>query len=216
MNKEKIDIDKMNSENKTTIETKISWFRPYIIDGKELNHIVIYNDGKEVFKTVGGWFEHLGENKIRYDVKRLTIGGEIKKAIKENLFRKDNYIIRDKEDTFQKRYILYIHEEFIPVETIGEQLHFETPTKKQYHTLYKLNVPNTRREISHLDKVTDKAIYEDTHHNYIIETGNYRTVKTNLGETVEELYNRFKEDNINISLYDTEKLLDKYNISIKS
>lgn len=98
---------------KTTLKRSCSFYRPYYYNGKKIESIVIYKDGEIILKTRSGWLEDRTENlesKFDADLLEITIDGEIKRANKENLLRKDNYLLKGRRDyNFDNGYILYIH-----------------------------------------------------------------------------------------------------------
>lgn len=88
---------------KTEIKKEVSCLRCHYIDGKEITKIVFYENGKEIITNQQGWLE-LGN---LTDSESIMIY-EVKKAIKLNLNRKDNFYIKDKKH-YKDGYILYIN-----------------------------------------------------------------------------------------------------------
>lgn len=64
----------------------------------------------------------------------ITLAGDIKRAVKENLNRKDNYTLSYQVEYFprERRQALYIHESEIDVEDMGELLAMESADEKCY------------------------------------------------------------------------------------
>lgn len=109
----------------------------------EFGKIVIYGHGEKLFerddlqafelrKQANG-AEHLTEV-YRGGPVAITLAGEIKRAIKENLNRKDNFTLTYPVEYFprERRQALYIHESEIAVEDLGEVLAMETEEQKCY------------------------------------------------------------------------------------
>lgn len=109
----------------------------------EFGKIVIYGHGVKLFerddlqafemRKQGNGAETLSEV-YRGSPIAITLAGEIKRAIKENLNRKDNYTLTYSVDYLprERRQALYIHESEIAVDDLGELLAMETPDEKCY------------------------------------------------------------------------------------
>ena len=97
----------------TILKRSCNFYRPYYVNGKKIESIVIYKDGEIILKTRSGWLEDMKEDlssKYNSDLKEVTINGETKKANKENLNRKDNYLTKGRREySFDDGYIIYIH-----------------------------------------------------------------------------------------------------------
>lgn len=98
---------------KTVLKRDCDFYRPYYINGKRLESIVIYKDGEIILKTRSGWLEDVKEDfttTYNGDLKEVVIDGEIKRANKENLMRKDNFLmVGERKYNFDDGYVLYIH-----------------------------------------------------------------------------------------------------------
>lgn len=98
---------------KTILKRESSIYRPYYVNGKKIESIVIYKDGEILLKTRSGWLEDVKEDFSSIyngDLKEVVIDGEVKRANKENLNRKDNYILRGRREyNFDDGYIIYIY-----------------------------------------------------------------------------------------------------------
>ena len=62
----------------------------------------------------------------------ITLAGDIKRAVKENLNRKDNYTLSYQVEYYprERRQALYIHESEIAVDDLGELLAMENKDEK--------------------------------------------------------------------------------------
>lgn len=98
----------------------------------ELSNIIFYNEKGKICETKHGYFE---ENQI------FTFKGENKRKIKESFSEKCNFVLLDKTSVFDKRYILYIHENNVEsLQNIG--------LKKQYGFIYNVFKINDLFEIN--------------------------------------------------------------------
>lgn len=86
----------------TTIGRSEKWYRPYMVDGKEIENIIIYKNGEIIIHIRHGWIEEVKENfKSKYngDLIEISFDGPVKRANKLNLNRKDNFIFKQKTET---------------------------------------------------------------------------------------------------------------------
>lgn len=97
----------------TTIKRSAAWYRPYVVNGKDLERIVIYKDGEILIKTRSGWLEEVDQDyKSKYngDLLEISFGGSVKRANKLNLNRKDNFIFKMKDQySIHDGYTLFIY-----------------------------------------------------------------------------------------------------------
>ena len=114
----------------------------------DIEKLVIYGHGKILYQIERNCFErcNLTENKAgekKVDtiyngyLESIVLSGEIKRALKENLDRKDNYTLNYKSEFSFKGTCkaLYIHESEIQVVDLGDVLAMETDEEKNYlHT----------------------------------------------------------------------------------
>lgn len=102
-------------------------------DVKEVN---IYENGEILFSTSNGFLEEYSNNRLFGTCDRvfcLNLTNEIKRAIKVNLDRKDNFYVKKVgRYSFETGKAVYIHISEISVENIGEQLAFDTKDEKCY------------------------------------------------------------------------------------
>ena len=103
----------MENKEITLITRSASWYRPYNVNGKTIEKIVVFKDGEIIIKTRSGWFEETDENfRCKYlgDVLELSIDGSVKRANKLNLNRKDNFIFKMKDEySIHDGYTLFIY-----------------------------------------------------------------------------------------------------------
>ena len=111
---------------------------------ENLQRIVVYGDGVILYDNPEGYIQQYtieGEKlKSVYpeNLNTLYLNNEIKKANKENLNRKDNYILKYKNEyAFNSGYALYIHKDEINVEYLGEKIAMQSKTETNYLHAYK-------------------------------------------------------------------------------
>ena len=127
---------------------------------ENLKRIVVYGDGVILYDNPEGYIQQYtieGEKlKSVYPerIHTLFLNNEIKKANKENLNRKDNYILRHKGNySFDSGYALYIHKDEINVEYLGEKIAMQTKTETNFLHTYKFTfAAGALREIHHCEK----------------------------------------------------------------
>lgn len=89
-----------------TVSRASDYFRYYVVAGKEIGSIKIYNQSGVIYETISGWFEY---GTIE-DVTSIELSKEVKRANKVNFNRKDNFIIKNESNLYFNKYDLYIHE----------------------------------------------------------------------------------------------------------
>lgn len=127
---------------------------------ENLQRIVVYGDGVILYDNPEGYFQQYnieGEKlKSVYPEKlnTLYLNNEIKKANKENLNRKDNYILKYKNSySLYSGYALYIHKSEINVEYLGEKIAMQTKTETNYLHTYKLTfAAGAVRDVHHYER----------------------------------------------------------------
>ena len=109
-------INRMNIQDKimtTTIKRSSNITRSYEVNGKTIEESFIYKDGKILLHNRRSWFENVTENfDTSYcgDLIEITLDGEVKRANKLNLNRKDNFLFKIKKDWYlNSGYCLFIH-----------------------------------------------------------------------------------------------------------
>ncbi|MBQ1776605.1 MAG: hypothetical protein IIZ93_00465 [Acidaminococcaceae bacterium] len=144
----------------------------------EFGKIVVYGHGEKLFERDS---LDVFEMKIdRHGVETISeswhgspvafsLVGEIKKALKENLNRKDNYVLLYTPEYFprERRTALYIHESEIAVEDLGDLLAMQTKDEKCYlHTVrlrFRLPVTFSRPHVEHIQCGNDWRIPDGGH-----------------------------------------------------
>lgn len=89
-----------------TVKRASNCFRYYVVAGREIGSIKIYNESGVIYETISGWFEFDNLE----DVTSIELSKEVKRANKLNFNRKDNFIIKNDSNQFFIKYDLYLHE----------------------------------------------------------------------------------------------------------
>jgi len=169
-------------------------YRPLFIDGELcLSNIIIYNNGKVLYESGRGWIESYNKNE---DVIEINLKHDISRSTKPILTKKKNFYAGNKDNG----YTLYINADIESIE-FGVPTwirDFETDTRIGYtkvvDILFKSDIILGRSGVTRKIQVATEHEFRDTI----------------FGKRVKSLYESFRQDRINISLYDTEKLLAKY------
>ena len=182
----------------------------YMEDGKEINNIVIYGDGKELYKSNQPYITIVDENNREYDSQEIILVGDIKRANKVNLNRKDNFYVVDKENKYfsDKGYILYIHESEIKVNSVTEKVALKLKHEVNYKKVFNITL---KGNIKYKEYDKDLHDYVSLVKNNVNITQRFysKCELTEYGKKLKEIEEFFKNNKINITRYDLEKLIDK-------
>lgn len=128
-----------------------------LLTNGNIDKLVIYGNGKKYVEINAGQIEpkfikinSYGNRELTtkyyYSIDEIRISGEVKRANKENLNRKDNYLLRHKSDSFswakETLYALYIHESECSVIDMGETVAHQTDDETDYMRCYALTFTN--------------------------------------------------------------------------
>jgi hypothetical protein len=191
----------------TRVGRNASWFRPYIVDGKEIKRICIYKDGEILYRSFSGWLEH---NKS--DVIALDLVGDVKRATKENLSRKDNYLLKfsdDKNGFYQTGYTLYVYAD---CKKIDEIIDWEDEESIHYFTRYELSLSGVIVELDKQDERGERQ-YKNTEIPKIIMRGDYRSERTKAGKEIDILNERLEAEGIKLTDSQVKILMDKFKLA---
>lgn len=195
-------------ENNTTVITRsASWFRPYNVEGKEIKRICIYKDGAILFSSGSGWLENEGQ-----DVISLTLNGDVKRATKENLTRKDNYVLKfndEKSGYWQTGYALYIYSD---VKKLDEVLDWDDENEAHYFTRYELPLSGV---IYTLDKRDERGEWQYKYEQVspIILRAGFRMERKAKGKKIDALSARLEAEGIKLSDSQVTTLIEKFKIA---
>ncbi len=122
-----------------------------------IDKLIVYGNGKKYVEIDTGRIEPKFTNKNRFgnlelstkyhfSIDEIKLTGEVKRANKENLSRKDNYLLRinSERGTWYRRtvYALYIHESECDVVDMGEMIAHQTDDETDYLHAYALTFAN--------------------------------------------------------------------------
>ena len=190
--------------NKNAIVRCASWYRPYNVNGKTIEKVFVYFNGKVLYESQSAWLEHNGQDiteicgihevlnrrKIKLDGKHFTLRSKVNSLVKE------------------ARYDLYI---CARVEKLGERLKNDYSLNKLYVTDYTIYLSGVYGKPA-LDE-NKELIYNDEITPVINCYSNLRWETTEKGNKVKDVQNILKSVGMkNVSHYDVEKLLESYDI----
>lgn len=124
------------------------------VEFANVHGITIYADGVKLFETDRTHFQecHTGAKYFTEDYfgkcSSINLSHLPKRAIKENLNRKDHYY-RSHENRWEKGVWLYLHASDIRVEDLGEKLTFENDEQRCYFHAYALTFIHGYNMIRH-------------------------------------------------------------------
>lgn len=194
-------------KNIITVARGYNMWRPMVVNGKEINNIVIYKNGKELFKLNQGFFKMKINNILSEDIISFKIS-EPTKAIKVNLNRKDNFYILDKENFErwkERKYILYINEEEVKVNKIYESLLYKNDFEKNF-------IKTADLTFIYGCSTKEKEYKEIT----VNSLGITRKEITEKGEKFNELLKDLEDKKIKINSYELKELLKYYDLVKKN
>lgn len=125
-------------------------YRPLFYNYKQISKIFFFKNGQIILETRSGWMER---DKYPTDTMQITIE-EPKKANKVDLSRKNNFYV-SKDGNIN----LYIYDNNI-IENLGEYVAYDEDYQTGYKTKYKVNLPCAFQEMTGVDEITDRGIYE--------------------------------------------------------
>jgi len=190
-------------KNIITVARGCNMWRPMVVNGNEVNNIVIYKNGKELFRLNCGFFEMKINNILSEDIIAFKISEPVK-AIKLNLNRNDNFYMLDKEEFErwkERKYILYINEEEVKVNKIYESLLYKNEFEKKFILTADLTfVYSCKTKEKEYKNITVNSL------------GIIRREITEKREKFNELLKNLEEKKIKINSYELEQLLKYYNL----
>ena len=148
---------------------------PYNYNGKQIDAIVIYKDGKIIHS-----FKWLGNNNKYPEV----YFDDIKKRMSVNLDKKEVFINKDR---------IYIHSDICQFKELEEVFDYETPTYKRYKTAFSIVLNCTTMEgyIDELGRFRYKSLEAEVRE--IKDYFNYRNEKTEDADRLESISAKFEE-----------------------
>lgn len=130
--------------------------RSYNVNGYSIEEIYIYKDGEILLHNRRSWFETVSENFdsiYASDLIEIVLEGEVKRANKLNLNRKDNFLFRVKKNWYlNSGYCLFIHAdnfleswEELPKQYLGDKASTEEG-KKTFLYGYKVTLKHPAKK----------------------------------------------------------------------
>ena len=189
--------------------TTVKGLKILYMEGKEISNIIIYGNGKELYRSNQPYITIVDENNREYDSKEIILVGDIKRANKINLDRKDNYYVVDKENKYfsDKGYILYIHESEIKINNVTEKVALKLKHVVNYKKIFNVTLKGNIKY-----KAYDKEL-----HDYVSLVKNNVNITqrfyskcelTEYGKKIKEIEEFLKNINVNINRYELEKIIE--------
>lgn len=171
-----------------------TWWNPFTAvatngNGYELDAIIFYNENGELAQTNGGWFQERYNNNNSF--KEGATISEIHLRKNVDFSKKENFIVKDNERTYETRYKLYIYYKnvnFKPLEITSGNYFIEG--------LYSIELPEK------------SIVCEDVYGNTQTKSD---AIKYTYYKTIEEIEKQKYSSNIN----ELKKLIKKLNKQIK-
>lgn len=184
------------------------------VNDKEINNILIYNDGEVLFDFRRAEILKF-PSKFSWDkLAEITIE-EVKLAKKLNLNRKDNFIIINKTHNYfkEQRYDLYINSKDVRVENKREEKYMELEDRIEYIPVADLYFTHVAKEFMKT-REGEVCIEYDSNKPFVSkECQITRSELTELGKEIKALELKFKELRINVPSYDLKALVKNFNIT---
>lgn len=185
----------------TLLTSNISWYNPFMCNGRELDAIHILKDG-EIFRSTQ-WFDYSNQ---KFKTVEFPWDAKVKRTI--DLNSKVAFLASETKSYGGKKWNLYIPIELLDnVEVDEEKAKDFGKTQIQYTTKMWLTLPNFT--VKHPDKPYANKI------NGRVSITKYRFEDNDLGKRIKKLCEIAKGNHINISSYDMERMLEVFNLSVK-
>ena len=177
---------------------KHSFFKYLVFEGKELGNIKIFDPNtQEVLHSEGiGW---IGGNSFGEQSYQIVLDECINKR-KLKLDSKIPFVIKDNTIKHGARYSLYIPSTLCNYKSLGEQKQFENETETYYYNYCSIELVCQMQENGPIEKQRLRL------------SEHSRIVKNDFGNSVEQWEEKLKEDKIDISRYNLQELLKKYDL----
>ena len=194
--------------DKMIITRKEYWYRPYFINGVELDKIYIYDKSGVIFGTgTSGWIEEYLQ-RYNKDIDSICIDTP-KKANKVNFDRQDNFYISKTDFVGKRAYVLYINKNNIDIEVLRTEQKEMTEGYFYKYNIYKLTCKNGCYVVDYTGQEKTSFIVESFDSvTKTDKTAEYDTVKNNIKEKCNvDIYSIEKARQVYTEL---KKFFDKY------
>lgn len=131
--------------------TTLPGWNPFLLDGRELHKINIYEGGEII-----ACFRWIGCNNI---YKSITLDAPVKKARKVDLTRKDAFITLHERDKYITTYDLYLPARLVNLQIIGTEMR-ETWNYTYTDRIYTITLAGVRKELvrDELGRIVTKPV----------------------------------------------------------
>ena len=186
-----------------------SCYNPYLFNGYVVDRIYFYdNITKEVIFSVNWW----GNNN---EHKTLFFNFSIKKANKIDLSRNTAFFVSGEANKYEKRINIYIPSCLVPVSFLGEKLRSENENEKTYMSDYSITAYCSKTPYK-LDENKQIVYFElPIEERQLIYSTNWRRELKPMGELKHKMSELAKSVNMDLSVYDFDKLMTIFDIKIK-
>ena len=171
----------------------------YVVNNKKIEHIHFFKDGEILYTTRAGWLE--ASSKREYGSGQLgqIEVSEVKKAIKLNLNKKENF-------TFKNDLYLFIDDNSIKVYDTKRVLNYQNATSKNYMDIIKI-------ELTASYKYGDNT--ELKNQVFYMPVGFQITELKEHGKVCKAISEDMRALHIDLSAYDIETILKFYDMTKK-
>lgn len=189
--------------------TTVKGLKILYMEGKEISNIIIYGNGKELYRSNQPYITIVDENNREYDSKEIILVGDTKRANKINLDRKDNYYVVDKENKYfsDKGYILYIHESEIKINNVTEKVALKLKHEVNYKKIFNITLKGNIKYKSYDKELHDYVSLVKNNVN-ITQRFYSKCELTEYGKKIKEIEEFLKNINVNINRYELEKIIE--------
>lgn len=204
-------------ELNTTIIKNAGFISCYLIDGREVNRMRIFDKSGILFETSAGWFERKEyPNRIQaFMLPKCPV-----RKLKENLTVSYPYYLSDKDaPSYEKsRVILYIPAEMVSFKNTGEIVLFDFEDRTSYSNSCEITLHAQCQEYVKDENSLDGFKYiEDEFKTITIQqhTRITREELKQLGKDIAHLEGQFKQLGIKVNQYEVEQILKNFTVTKK-
>jgi len=196
----------------TTIKQEQSFYNPYYLNGKKIDAIVFYKQGKKIGQT--NWFKDFGSNN---DYPEVYLPEQIKNKRKINLNSKDSFLAKTTNDIdpYNGNYTLYLNLDnyYYTIEKLVPS-HSDKYYNRFKDIMY-IKLDALKRVLI-LDEETKEKNYITVDNNYTIKVEmNFISQRTKEQRSIEKLTELLNSKNIDVSEWQIRQIKEICNISVK-
>jgi hypothetical protein len=179
-------------------------YNPFFFEGKVIQYLVFYKDGKELGKTK--WF---GDSNNR--TPEVYFPFDIPKKLKLDLTGKGAFYMKAHSEGYSRdsAYNIYIHADLVNFQHKGEKVHSDCDTYTSYIEHYSADIFCKRPSWGDADAT---PALHTLHFTAPLVS---RSEKKELGKQVDALAEICKEKNIRIGAYELQQLMKHFDITLK-